>query len=160
MHRQIAEQLRKRIASGYYPTLELPPELTLMDEFDVSRHTVRAALQWLVNDGLIERRAGSGTRITNRGKGGTWVIGALNELIGEFTPDQYLTLSAGIVPAKRFPSAAAMFGVPKQGSLFHIKRILTIRDTPYALAEVFTSSAYGLAVPPAELGGEAAHPSG
>lgn len=61
MHQVIAEKLRHRIADGAFPDGRVPPELVLMDDFQVSRHTIRAALQRLVTDGLIERRAGSGT---------------------------------------------------------------------------------------------------
>jgi DNA-binding GntR family transcriptional regulator len=155
VHRQIADQLRQRIAAGRYDSADLPPELMLMREFKVSRHTVRAALQRLVADGLIERRAGLGTRVTSRGKGGGfWAIGTLNDLVGEFTVDQFLTLSAELAPARRFPSVAALFGTRKGGELFHILRILTTHDLPYALANVFTTAEYGTAVPRGELGGQ------
>jgi DNA-binding GntR family transcriptional regulator len=58
----IAETLSRRIAQGTYPQGELmPTEKELMDEFDVSRHTVRAAMGKLETAGLIARRRGHGT---------------------------------------------------------------------------------------------------
>jgi GntR family transcriptional regulator len=151
LHRRVADRLRQRIAAGDYGNAGLPPEIDLMEEFGVSRHTMRSALQRLVNDGLIERRAGQGTRVTNRASGGVWVIGTLDDLIGEFSPDQYLTLSAEPVPARRFETVAELFGVRKSGALFHILRILTIRGLPYALANIFSSSELGGAVPSAQI---------
>jgi GntR family transcriptional regulator len=154
-HRKIADQLRQRIAAGRYESAGLPPELQLMEEFDVSRHTIRAALQRLVADGLIERRAGLGTRVTNRGKGsGFWSIGTLNDLLGEFSVDQFLTLSAELIPAQRFPGVATLFGVRKRGELFHMLRILTIDGLPYAVAHLFTAPEYGTSVPKGELGSQ------
>ena len=154
IHRKIADELRQRIGAGRYEISGLPPELELMQEFEVSRHTVRAALQGLVSDGLIERRAGLGTRVTNRAKGGVWAIGTLKDLVGEFTVEQFLTLSVDVVPARRFPSVGVLFGIGKTGELFHMLRILTIKDLPYALANVFTTAEFGRAVPSGELGNQ------
>lgn len=44
----------------------MPTEKELMDEFEVSRHTVRAALGRLENANLIFRRRGHGTVVLNR----------------------------------------------------------------------------------------------
>jgi GntR family transcriptional regulator len=154
MHRQIADQLRKRIGDGVYQDANLPPELSLVDEFGVSRHTVRIALQQLVAEGFIERRAGLGTKITGRVRSGVWAIASLSELMGDYTPDQYLTLSVEEVSAKQFPDVAALFGLSKKSSLFHILRVLTKDSLPYALANVFTSTEYASQVPEEELGRE------
>jgi GntR family transcriptional regulator len=152
MHSEIAEVLRKRIASDQYHGAELPRELSLMEEFGVSRHTIRQALQHLVDDGLIERRAGSGTKVTGRAKGGIWAVGSLSELIGEFSPNQYLTLSIREEPADHFPEAAALFGLKKGSRIFHILRILTLNDLPYALANMLALKEHARLVPELELG--------
>jgi GntR family transcriptional regulator len=152
IHRQITDKLRQRIAAGKYGEEGLPPELNLMDEFGVSRHTVRTALQKLVNDGLIERRAGSGTRVTPRATGGVWVVGSLDDLIGEYAPHQFLTLSAQVEPASRFPAIASLFGVSRKGNVFHILRLLTASDLPYALVNVFSPAELAATVPASEIG--------
>ena len=60
--RQVYLSVRNEIADGRLSDGEsLPGEQRLAESFGVSRVTVRRALQALVNDGLIERRAGSGT---------------------------------------------------------------------------------------------------
>jgi GntR family transcriptional regulator len=59
---QVATDLRSRIERGEWSTGQrIAPELTLADEYDVSRVTVRQALAELVKDDLIEQRRGSGT---------------------------------------------------------------------------------------------------
>ncbi|MFO1408463.1 MAG: GntR family transcriptional regulator [Steroidobacteraceae bacterium] len=60
----IAEDLIGRIRRGdLAPGSTLPGELTLMDEYQSSRHTIRDALRRLEELGLIERRRGIGTRV-------------------------------------------------------------------------------------------------
>jgi DNA-binding GntR family transcriptional regulator len=56
----VATALRAELA-GRSPGDTLPTEQELTARFGVSRFTVRAALQVLVDEGLIERRRGSGT---------------------------------------------------------------------------------------------------
>src|SRR6188508_2581270 len=59
---RISQTLRQRIQDGRYPAdSQLPTEDDLLREFSVSRHTVRAALQQLVTQGLVRRQAGRGS---------------------------------------------------------------------------------------------------
>lgn len=59
-------QLRRRLEDGIGtgvlpPSSSLPPERELAEITDLSRVTVRKAIQELVRDGLVEQRQGSGT---------------------------------------------------------------------------------------------------
>lgn len=66
LHRSVARTLRDEIASGAVPLgALLPGEHELCLRFNVSRHTIREALRQLTQDGLVERRQGSGTRIVS-----------------------------------------------------------------------------------------------
>jgi DNA-binding LacI/PurR family transcriptional regulator len=61
-HEQVSRQLRDDLAAGRYGEEgRLPSEAQLARQFSVSRPTVARALQSLVEAGLVERRAGSGT---------------------------------------------------------------------------------------------------
>ena len=61
-HEQVSRQLRDDLAAGRYGQEgRLPSEAELARRFSVSRPTVARALQSLVEAGLLERRAGSGT---------------------------------------------------------------------------------------------------
>ncbi|MXQ07451.1 UTRA domain-containing protein [Alphaproteobacteria bacterium GH1-50] len=64
-------QLRRRLEQGIEtgvlpPNSSLPPERELADITDLSRVTVRKAIQELVREGLIEQRQGSGSFIRER----------------------------------------------------------------------------------------------
>ncbi|MEM5500169.1 phosphonate metabolism transcriptional regulator PhnF [Ahrensia kielensis] len=60
--RQIADELRNEIATNLaLKDSRLPSELTLAKRFDVNRHTVRAALNALAKEGIVESRQGQGT---------------------------------------------------------------------------------------------------
>lgn len=59
--------LRERIERGEVSSSgRLDGESALAAEFEVSRHTIREALERLVRNDLVERRKGSGTYVQNR----------------------------------------------------------------------------------------------
>ena len=61
-HENISRELRGEIAAGKYAVKDQwPSESQLVARFGVSRPTVARALRDLQNEGLVERRAGSGT---------------------------------------------------------------------------------------------------
>lgn len=65
LYQQLAARLRRQIAEGIYrPGDRLPSEAELCDQFGVSRITVRAALDQLVDAGLLRRQRGKGTFVT------------------------------------------------------------------------------------------------
>lgn len=67
LHRQAESYLRLLIdGKEFQDGALLPDELTLATEFGVSRGTVRAALSRMVQDGILDRRAGVGTRVRPR----------------------------------------------------------------------------------------------
>jgi len=62
LHRRVTATLARQIARGELrPGAMLPPEIELAQRFGVSRHTMRAGLDTLVHQGLLERRRGKGT---------------------------------------------------------------------------------------------------
>lgn len=61
-HQTLADTLFRRIAAGEYPVGDtLPTERDIAAAEKVSRATVREALRYLENHGMIRRRQGSGT---------------------------------------------------------------------------------------------------
>ncbi|MFN3720050.1 MAG: phosphonate metabolism transcriptional regulator PhnF [Rhizobium rhizophilum] len=67
--RQISDRIRANILAGQYDgTGMVPAETALAQEFGVNRHTVRAALAALAQEGIVRAAQGRGTVITQRDK--------------------------------------------------------------------------------------------
>jgi GntR family transcriptional regulator len=66
LHNQVEDGLRQLIRSGQVDVgARLPGEVGLAAALGLSRHTIRHALATLVNEGLLRRQRGSGTRVVN-----------------------------------------------------------------------------------------------
>ncbi len=67
LYQQMIDKLRERIESGEYkPGQMLPSETSFCEEFGVSRITVRQAVQILTNEGLIIKRHGKGSFVSEK----------------------------------------------------------------------------------------------
>lgn len=60
LYAQIAKQLEQEVLSRYTPGDNLPSEAEMAQRFGVNRHTLRRAVDELVDAGLLERRHGLG----------------------------------------------------------------------------------------------------
>lgn len=59
--RQIADRIRSEYVVVAHENTRLPPETELAAHFDVNRHTVRAAMAALIQEGVVEAIQGRGT---------------------------------------------------------------------------------------------------
>lgn len=101
-YRQIADELRLLIASGKLkPGDALPTEMELCEAKDISRHTAREALRILTEDGLIARRRGAGTVVTNP------PAPTFAQPIGDFESILQYARDAVFIPERARPSSAA-----------------------------------------------------
>lgn len=67
LHAQVESLLRDLIRQPKYQSGEmLPDEVTLARRLGISRNTLRAGISRLAFEGLLERRAGVGTRVASR----------------------------------------------------------------------------------------------
>lgn len=67
MYRQIAEDLRAQIEAGELgPGQQLRTEFDLRERYGASRNTVRDAIKWLTNLGLVETKPGQGTFVVRK----------------------------------------------------------------------------------------------
>ncbi len=73
----VFQRLEEKIQQGEFPDGHLPGERELASEFQVGRCTVRAALQLLERNGLIERHRKRGTIVRDMcavDKGTVWLV--------------------------------------------------------------------------------------
>jgi GntR family transcriptional regulator len=67
LYKQVRDNLRARIVAGTYPPGHyLPTEAQLSEEFQISVGTVRKSMDELVQQGLLERLHGRGTRVVTQ----------------------------------------------------------------------------------------------
>lgn len=67
LYRQIAEDLQHRIESGELARgAQIPTEIDLREHYEASRNTIRDAIKWLMNRGLVETRPGHGTFVVEK----------------------------------------------------------------------------------------------
>lgn len=100
-YQQIVEALRQQITSGALPVGgPLPAEAALQVQFKVSRHTIREALRALRNEGLIESRRGSGSRVISAQRPVyTYSVNSVAELLQYATETHYTTQNTSILTA-------------------------------------------------------------
>lgn len=66
LHKKIHLDLLEKIQNGEYPENQLiPTEMELAEQYQVSRPTVRQAVQALVDEGYLEKRKKRGTIVTH-----------------------------------------------------------------------------------------------
>ena len=138
LYMQIRDALADRIQSGELtPDAKVPSERDLSREYNVSRMTVRQAITDLVNIGLLTRRRGDGTYVTQ-----PKVTQTLNRLVG-FTemmerrrvlPGARL-LESVLIPADK--SLARHLQVNVGDTICRIVRVRTGDGQPMALEHSF-----------------------
>ncbi|MFE4175948.1 substrate-binding domain-containing protein [Streptomyces sp. NPDC056909] len=76
--RRLADELRRAIAELRWPAGKLPTEQQLARDQEVSVNTVRRAVDLLVQEGLVYRRQGSGTYVSeSRASGTGYTVGVV-----------------------------------------------------------------------------------
>lgn len=124
--------LRERTRTGT-PGELLPSESELAAQFGVSRMTARQAVQNLAQEGLVERRRGSGTYIAER------PFHRHEGLLLSFTEDMRrrgMTARSILIEASLRPATAAeieALGLAGEERVVSIHRIRLADDTPLAI---------------------------
>lgn len=134
VHAQIRETLRQGIASGnYLPNAKLPSEKELMIHFQVSRISVRQALDELETEGLIYRVAGKGSFVSKprpvldlaRLQG----FGQAMSELGFETVNQVVGLATVVAP----DDIAERLGLEIGAAITEIRRIRHVNHDPVSL---------------------------
>jgi DNA-binding LacI/PurR family transcriptional regulator len=108
-YQQIVLDLRKSITLGEYKEgARLPSEADLVARFQTSRITVQRALKELQHQGLIERRAGSGTFVRRAERAEQHVFGLLIPGLGE--TEIFEPMCQGMARAGRAGGHALLWG--------------------------------------------------
>jgi DNA-binding LacI/PurR family transcriptional regulator len=108
-YKQIADMLRSKISSlAYLPGGKLPSDAELSNQFRSSRLTVIRALRQLESEGLVERKAGSGTYVGSPRHNTSHTFGLLIPDIGE--GEIFEPICTGLSRASNSSHQALMLG--------------------------------------------------
>lgn len=144
-YRQIAREIRRRISNGEFVTDgRLPTEDVLMQEYSVSRHTVRAALAVLVSDGVVVRYAGRGTFVAgDRGEPNSWSIRSLEDIVNETFPVDPKLLEIAWLDASDEREAAEALDLDEEDTLLRITAMRMGVDGVLACSQIFVPQEVG-----------------
>jgi GntR family transcriptional regulator len=137
-YQQLYEILRGKIARGEWKPGDLiTPESELIDQFSVSRSTVRQVLDMLVNEGLIYRQRGRGSFVAHPTLEQSMLrIVSFTEDMRQrgFKPGTHI-LSASLVPAS--DDIAEKLNVEVGEPLACVERLRLADDEPMSIEESF-----------------------
>lgn len=125
---ELIDHLADRIKSGRWPVgARLPVEAELMTEFDVSRVTLRHAVQALVHVGMLETIQGNGTFVRST----TELEKVLTRYLGTETVDSVLEVRAAL----EGEAAALAASRSTEADIIEVEQILSESRTALAAGD-------------------------
>jgi DNA-binding GntR family transcriptional regulator len=132
LYHQLAEQLSNAIAVGQLqPGDPFENEIAVAERLQISRPTVRRAIQELVDQGLLVRRRGLGTTVANSKVHRKFELTSLyDDLLRDGREPRTTVLKHEIITNER---AAAALDLSGETPLLHILRVRHAGELPLAL---------------------------
>lgn len=131
-HQQVADDLRRLIASGTYATGErLPSEARLSDRYRVSTPTLREALELLRAEGLIEKFQGRGNFVRRPMPRLSYPSGRTDDLHVIVSSSEFTVTGA----------LATRLGAPPDTTVTEFVCVAHRADSPQSLAHVYVPRA-------------------
>jgi GntR family transcriptional regulator len=129
---QVAQHLERAIEDGALPPgTRLDNEIELADQLSLSRPTLRRAMQYLVDKGLLVRRRGVGTRVVQPKVRRPLELSSLyDDLAGSGQRPATRVLTNQIVPAPI--EVASALSIPEGTDVIWLERLRSAADQPIA----------------------------
>lgn len=152
LYHRIETILRQKIGGQeVLPGERLPSEAALMEEYGVSRVTVRQALAALERDGLIHRRRGSGTVVVSPRQGGAVKLtGFIEDLIAMGLKTRVRVLDFRVVPARE--RVAQALRLEPGRPVWLLRRVRLAQRRPFAYIVAYLPDDVGEHLSRRELG--------
>lgn len=135
---QLYEILRDKIARGdWQPGDVLPTENDLLDQYEVSRSTIRQALDMLVNEGQIYRQRGRGTFVSHPTveQGISRIVSFTEDMRQRGMEPHTVVLASGLVEAQE--QIAEKLNIQPGEALARLERLRLADGEPMSIEETF-----------------------
>lgn len=142
LHNQLCDMLREKIRSDMAPGDALPSERQLSERYGLSRTTVRLALAQLEAAGLVVRRHGKGTFVSDSAQGAADLAlcySFTDEMRAMGKVPQTRIVSFGVIDATKVVSAA--LGVTLGTPVYDVFRLRSADDVPMLLGHSYLPAA-------------------
>lgn len=135
---QVKEDIEKKIKEEVYIEGEaLPSEIALIDQYNVSRTTIRQAVEQLVNDGLLERRRGKGTFVKKR-EVFSWDVSELRSF-NDVTQKKQFSTSTEVLSIEIVESDEIVRRIfkDKYTHFYHLERLRFVENQPSEIVTTY-----------------------
>lgn len=149
-YQRVALAVKTRIDTGEYQAdQQIPTENELMEEFRVSRHTVRAAISELAAQGLLRRQAGRGTfvqKIDNTRS--LWAARSMEDLLDRNFGDTIVMAHARPLEPGSSEEALARHRLSSREPVTRFTWLRHLDGEPVSMAEVDLPRSHAAKIPP------------
>ncbi len=135
-YREIKEIILQRLSDGTWPSGSfLPNETALAEEFGCARATVNRALRELADDGLLDRKRKTGTKVSQRSsrKANLEILFTRLEIEAKGAAYRYHLLSREIIEAPLW--LCGRIGLVKQEQMLHLRCMHYADNHPFQFEE-------------------------
>lgn len=140
LYQQIYDEIKDAIEKGVYaPKERIPSELELAEQYDVSRITVRRAVEELCSDGYLVKQQGRGTFVSTPHINRQFHASTLQTFTA-LCASNGMKAGAHVVDRQIVPACQnemEFFGLQKDALLLHIKRVRTADGEPIFEENIF-----------------------
>lgn len=145
LHAQVEELLRKLIEQPEYKSGEyLPKEVEFSKRLGISRNTVRQAINKLVFEGLLIRKKGQGTRVTENVV--TTKLDSWQSFTQEMTDKgvELINFDKSITKVKATKKIALFFQIEEGTEIIKLTRLRGHEDGPFVYFESYFHPRVGI----------------
>jgi GntR family transcriptional regulator len=131
-HAQLSAILVELASRELGPGAMIPSERELMERYDVSRSTVRKAIETLISDGVLQRAHGKGTFVSTPRLESRLHLASFSQDMRRrgLTPStRLLAVDSGVPP----PDVSRSLGLTPRGRAWRIERVRLADGVPIAL---------------------------
>jgi GntR family transcriptional regulator len=147
IYQQIKEKIKNWITDGVYkPSQKIPSESELIKEFDVSRLTIRKAVELLAQEGYLISKRGKGSFVTSSPEKlkalTSKLYGSIEDLL--YHSEKLKTKQAKIVIISPSPMIRQKLSLSPSEELIHeVTRVRFTEDTPVVVTKSYMQLKYG-----------------